>query len=194
MNRPTNLEQIHTPDSVSLMIHSITMHHKTVPSSVSLLYRDFSLAFLYGNLWFARYYLTSPASLRRDCTSYLPKGYKTSPTHSPCFQLHARLAKLIAEFAGRLLPYRFNPYQCSGITRKLAGFFSVAVVVKPLTQPALTYCFMRQPSVLDYTKQVEVGKFLYLYVTSSDGSNLLKSIIVNLLAPDCKTVYKPDTT
>ena len=107
--------------------------------------------------------------------------------------MHARLAKLITEFAGRLLPYRFNPYQGSGITRKLAGLFSVAVVVKPLAQPALTYCFMRQPSVLYYTKQVEVGKFLYLYMTSSDGSNLLKFIIVNLLASGWKTVDKPNT-
>jgi len=34
-------------------------------------------------------------------------------THSPCFQLHARLAKAIAGFAGRLLPHRFSPYQFS---------------------------------------------------------------------------------
>ena len=60
-----------------------------------------------------------------------------SRTHSPCSQLHARLAGHIAVAAGRLLPYPFTPGQLA-----LVGLLSVAVVVTwplPATRPHLRF-------------------------------------------------------
>lgn len=90
-------------------------------------------------------YSPSPAPLRRDPTAQ--SRDQASRTHSPCSQLHARPAKVIAAPAGGLLPHRFNPYHplrpCPKTRVQLvAGMLSVAVVVgtvSPLLRPHLRF-------------------------------------------------------
>lgn len=79
----------------------------------------------------------------RRCDEILPPvGCKT---HSPCSQLHARLAGAIADSAGGLLPHRFTPYRSTGALSGAdteAGILSVAVVVKqqlPVVCPHLLF-------------------------------------------------------
>jgi len=56
-----------------------------------------------GGSWLAGCDPASPSPLRRDQTL-------SGLTHSPCSQLHARLADCISATAGGLLPHPFTPY------------------------------------------------------------------------------------
>ena len=80
-----------------------------MPSSISVTLRP------HGSSWLPGCYPGSPSPLRRDLTvsilRCLHRKISTGETHSPCSQLHARLAGCIAETAGGLLPHPFTPYR-----------------------------------------------------------------------------------
>ena len=80
-----------------------------VPSSISVTLQP------RGSSWFPGYYPGSPSPLRRDSTVSILRclhlKMSAGETHSPCSQLHARLAGCIAETAGGLLPHPFTPYR-----------------------------------------------------------------------------------
>ncbi len=60
------------------------------------------------------------AAARFDCPA-------TSRTHLPCSQLHARLAGVIADAAGRLLPCPFTPHRQSGGSALCCGCSHAAI-------------------------------------------------------------------
>ena len=79
-------------------ILSTTSYPVIAPSSVSNLQWKLAVHGLLG---------VTQLHLHRCDEILSPVGYKT---HSPCSQLHARLAEIIADPAGGLLPHRFTPY------------------------------------------------------------------------------------
>lgn len=80
-----------------------------------------------------------PGVARRACCAAARFSRLRSRTHSPCSQLHARLAGRIAAPAGRLLPYPFTPHLLTQ-----AGLLSVAVVVAPPLPAAHPHLLFRE--------------------------------------------------
>ena len=88
-----------------------------------------------GGSWLAGRYPTSPSPLRRDQT-------RLGLAHSPCSQLHARLAGRVAPNRWWALIPPFHPLPAPAKGRPLAGLLSVAVVVAmplPAWRPHLLF-------------------------------------------------------
>jgi hypothetical protein len=104
-----------TPDSVTSDVLPATVICLTPPKRC-------------GDAWPAGCYPASPA-ITATRSNHCDQSH-VSLTHSPCSQLHARLAGRISTPAGGLLPHPFNPYpHPERMPGPLAGILSVAVVV-----------------------------------------------------------------
>ena len=117
------LGRMHTPDSVSLA---------TVSSSVS----------------------SAEAAWQPMVCRVLPDVACAAATRShrggtlsPCSQLHARLAGVIAGPAGGLLPHPFTPDPHTGFPVRWAGLLSVAVVVRRPLPTACPHLLFREATV-----------------------------------------------
>ncbi|MEM7131162.1 MAG: hypothetical protein AAF702_32875 [Chloroflexota bacterium] len=175
---------MYTPDSVGSsgqnvtpQKHDATAHHSKPCRHLSQRRRDTEVS-LFGWQFVACQVLpglTRTAATRSN--QQLPKA-ATSQTHSPCSQLHARLAEIITDSAGRPLPHPFTPYlyiihqqAWPAASSYMAGLLSVAVVVNaplPVRSPHLLFHEATLLMLAVKPTQLEVGKFLYQFKIGSD--------------------------